>query len=454
MQARVARRLTATAAAPVIALAGCSTAGEDVDEDDIVEVTSTLDCSDFSRYGDLEGTEISVYTAITEPESAGHIAAFAPFEECTGAAVDYEGDRDFESQLQSRLQAGGAPDVAYISQPGLIRTIVEGYDAALPVTPGAEALVDEHFTATWKAFGTIDDTFYGVPLGASVKSFVWYSPTMFDDGGYEVPTTLDELTTLTEEIAAAHPDTKPWCAGIESGASTGWPATDWLEDMVLRTSGPAVYDQWVAHEISFDHPEIVAALDAVGEILKNPDHVNGGLGDVRSIATTSFGEAGEPILDGTCWMMRQATFYQAYWGDDVLVAEDGDVDAFVLPGEGPEGPPMVVGADFAVAFSDRPEVQALQEYLASPEWVDAKVQASGPGWVSAHQGLDPDDLASGLDRRAFDILTDPDADLHFDGSDAMPVDVGSSAFWAAMTDWVVLDVSSPDALAQVEEAWP
>src|SRR5690606_31054684 len=111
----------------------------------------------------------------------------------------------------------------------------------------------------------------------SVKSFVWYSPSMFADNGYEVPTTWDEMMDLTAQISEEQgSDTvKPWCFGIESGGATGWAGTDFLEDVLLRTAGPDVYDQWVAHEIPFNDPQIVEALDTVGSILQNPDYVNG-----------------------------------------------------------------------------------------------------------------------------------------------------------------------------------
>src|SRR5690606_35770228 len=148
-----------------------------------------------------------------------------------------------------------------------------------------EANVDEFFAASWKDYGTVDGTFYAPPLGANMKSFVWYSPGAFADAGYEVPQTWDDMIALSDQIVADG-NGKPWCAGVESGDATGWPATDWIEDVVLRSAGADVYDQWVAHEIPFNDPQIVEAIDIAGDILKNPDYVNGGLGDVSSIATT------------------------------------------------------------------------------------------------------------------------------------------------------------------------
>ncbi|MGB3687008.1 MAG: ABC transporter substrate-binding protein, partial [Ornithinimicrobium sp.] len=377
------------------------------------------------------------------------------FEECTGAEVSYEGSRDFEAQLQVRLQAGNPPDIAFVPQPGLLNTIATTFpDKVAPVSDVAVSNVDEYYDPLWKELGTVDGNYVAAPLGANVKSFVWYSPTAFEEGGYEIPTTQEELLALTDQIVADNPEAKPWCAGIESGTATGWTATDWLEDYMLRTAGPDVYDQWVAHEIPFNDPQVVDALDEVGGILRNADYVNGGLGGVESIATTAFSDAGIPIPAGNCYMMRQASFYQANWDEELTVAEDGDVFAFYLPGETETDKPLLLGGEFTLAFADRPEVAAFQGYLTSPEWSNVKAQLSGPGWISANTELNPDNLVSPIDQLSVELLTDEEATLRFDGSDLMPAAVGSGTFWTAMTDWIALGTSSEDVLTSVESSWP
>jgi alpha-glucoside transport system substrate-binding protein len=75
------------------------------------------------------------------------------------------------------------------------------------------------------------------PYKADVKSLVWYVPENFEDAGYEVPGTMEELKALTEQIVAD--GETPWCIGLGSGGATGWPATDWVEDMMLRTQPPS-----------------------------------------------------------------------------------------------------------------------------------------------------------------------------------------------------------------------
>ncbi|NKY39175.1 ABC transporter substrate-binding protein [Cellulomonas septica] len=453
---RKRRGYTAAAAAGaglVLVLTACSGSDDDGGSGD--GASSTTDCTAYEDYGDLSGKTISVYTSIVDPESQQQIDSYAPFEECTGAKIEYEGSREFEAQLPVRLQAGNPPDIAYIPQPGFLKSIVEQYPDV--VVPAPQAVIDnanEYYTEGWVNYGTVDGTLYATPLGANVKSFVWYSPSAFEENGYEIPTTWDDLIALTDQIREDHPDVQPWCAGIESGDATGWPATDWLEDVVLRTAGADVYDQWVNHEIPFNDPQILEALGTVGSILKDSERVNGGWGDVTSIATTPWNEAAQPIPDGACFLHRAANFYQANWDESLTVAEDGDVYAFYLPGKTEDDKPLLGGGEFVTAFADRPEVAAFQAYLSSPEWANKKAEVTGQGWLSANNGLDPALLQSPIDKLSFDLLTDDSYIFRFDGSDQMPGAVGADAFWKQMTAWIAEDQSDEETLDNIEAAWP
>lgn len=414
---------------------------------------SSIDCSAYDEFGDLSGTTVSVYTSIVEPEQQTQEDSYTPFEDCTGVTVKYEGSREFEAQLLVRIQAGNAPDIAYLPQPGLLKTIVGDYpDAIVPAPDATAANVDEFFSASWKDYGSVDGTFYAAPLGANAKSFVWYSPSMFADAGYDIPETWDDMMDLSQTIADS--GALPWCAGVESGDATGWPGTDWVEDVVLRTAGPDVYDQWYTHEIPFNDPQINEAFDTAGEILKNPEFVNAGLGGVDSIATTPWTDAGFPILDGTCWMHRAANFYATQWPEGTDVSPDGDVYAFYLPTNQTDIKPVLGGGEFVAAFNDRPEVQAFQTYLSSADWANAKALATpAGGWVSANNGLDTNNLATDFDKLSAEILSDPNAVIRFDASDLMPGEVGAGTFWTGIVNWLT-GSSTEEVTDAIEASWP
>lgn len=414
------------------------------------------DCDALKAFGDIKGKSVSVYTSIVAPEDKAHKDSYKAFTDCTGATIKYEGSKEFEAQLPIRVAGGNAPDIAYIPQPGLLATLVKT-GKAKPAPAETAKNVDDMFGADWKGYGTVNGQFYAAPLGANVKSFVWYSPKDFKDGNYQVPKTWDELMTLTKKIAddnKANADVKPWCIGIASGEATGWPATDWLEDVLLRTAGPDVYDQWVKHTIPFNAPPILDALSKVGAIWKNPAYVNGGFGDIKTIASTTFQDGGQPILDKGCYMHRQAGFYAANWPKGTKIGEDGDVFAFYLPPvDEAKGKPVLGGGEFVLAFADRPEVKAFQTYLSSALWANEKAKATPDGgWVSANKKLDVNNLTSPIDKLSAQILQDPKAVFRFDGSDQMPSAVGAGTFWKGMTNWV-LGKDDKATLDYVEASW-
>lgn len=443
-----------------LTLAACLPADEGGDGDSTDGAgggSTAAGCEEYTQYGDLSGSEVNVYTSIVEPESVDQEDSYKKFEECTGADIIYEGSREFEAQLLVRIQAGNAPDIAYIPQPGLLQTIVRDYpDTIVPAPADTEANVDEFFAPSWKDYGTVDGTFYAAPLGANMKSFVWYSPSMFADAGYEIPQTWDEMLALSDQIVADNPDgaVKPWCAGIESGDATGWPATDWIEDIVLRSAGADVYDQWVSHDIPFNDPAILEAFDYADAILRNPAYVNGGIGDVASVATTPWGDGGDPILTGQCYLHRAANFYSNQLPDGTTVAEDGDIFVFYLPPMDESNKPVLGGGEFVAAFDDRPEVAAFQTFLSSDTWANEKALVTDGGWVSANSGLDLDNLSTDMDKLASGVLGDPETVIRFDASDLMPGEVGAGTFWSEMVNWFASGKSSQDVVDDIEASWP
>ncbi|MDT4990092.1 MAG: alpha-glucoside transport system substrate-binding protein, partial [Micromonosporaceae bacterium] len=374
------------------------------------------------------------------------------FSSCTGIKISYEGSNDFESQLPVRVQGGTAPDLAFIPQPGLLQQMVKTGKVAKPPAQTV-ANEDKYWNKAWKAYGSVNGTFYAAPASANMKSMVWYSPKAFTQAGYQVPTTWEQMMALSATIAQSGKG-KPWCGGINSGTATGWPSTDWLEEIVLGKYGGDVYDQWVSHKVKFSDPKIIDAMQVLANWMQNPAWVNGGFGDVKTIATTTFQDAGKPILVGQCWMLQQASFYGAQWPKGTKVAADGDAFAFYLPPNNPAIPtPVEGGGEFTTAFSNRPEVQALQNYLSSPEWATSRIKVAS-GWVSANQGVDKSVYTDQVDQLSAKYLTDPNATFRFDASDLMPAAVGAGQEWKSFTAWFGSGQSIQQVAKDIDAAWP
>lgn len=410
-------------------------------------------CAGDTRGGGGESADdnvVTVYGTIADTEAELLEESWADWAAENDIEVRYEASKEFESQIGIRAQGGNPPDVAIIPQPGIMADLAKrGF--LKPAPQSVQDNVAEGWSEDWAAYGTVDGTLYGAPLMASVKGFVWYQPAKFAEWGVEVPTTWDELITLTQTIQQTT-GAAPWCAGFGSGDATGWPGTDWIEDLVLRQQGPDVYDQWVTNEVPFTDPRIAEAFDAVGTILLDPAYVNAGFGDVKSINSTEFGDVAPALVDGTCALHHQASFFSGFIEDaGGTVAEDGDVWAFVTPGIEAGSNAVTGGGEIVGAFSDDEATQKFITYLSSAEWANKRVELGGV--TSANKGLDPSLASTPILEQAISILQDPETTFRFDASDLMPGAVGGNAFFKGIVNWVN-GAPVADVTTEIEAAWP
>ncbi|MCG7413672.1 ABC transporter substrate-binding protein [Microbacterium aurum] len=385
------------------------------------------------------GGTVRISGGITGSEADALQKVFDDWSKDSGVTVQYTGDKSFEGNIVTKVTGGDAPDIAIVPQPGLLKTLVEtGEVKAAPQS--VEDNVDANWSPDWKKYGTFDDTFYAAPMLANIKGYVWYQPAKFKEWGVEVPKTWDDLIALTKTIQEKT-GAAPWCAGFESGDASGWPGTDWIEDLVLRQSGADVYDQWVAGDVKFTDPQIADAFTAVGDILLNPSYVNAGFGDVKSINDTAFGDVAAKVADGSCPLTHQASFLTANFltvqtadGKTPEIGPDGDVYAFVLPGYEEGSATIEVGGEFVAGFSDSEATEKVLDFMSSPEFADARVSEGGA--ISANLKADPSKASSEFLTEAMKLLQDPNTTVRFDASDLMPATVGSGSFWKGMVDWI------------------
>ena len=396
--------------------------------------------------GESSESTVTVLGVIVGEQQEKLEAALQPFEEQTGIDVIYEGTDSFATLLPVRVESGDAPDIAMFPQPGLMTSFAEA-GQMVPVTEFMdEATLSEAYPETWLSLASVDDSIYGIWYRASVKSLVWYNPKAFEAQGFTVPTTWDEMLDLSDQIVAA--GAMPWCVGLESGDATGWPGTDWVEDIMLRTAGPEVYDQWLAHEIPFNDDAVQTAFERFGEIVLNENYVVGG--SVGAISTP-FGDAPQGLFGDTptCYLHRQANFIASFFPEDVDLTED--VDIFLLPGIDPAyGTPVLVAGDVLGMFNNTPEAQALMEYLATPE--PHEIWAGLGGFLSPHQQVSLEAYPDALSKKQAEFLSNAET-IRFDGSDMMPGAVGTGTFWSGVVEYVAGEPVE-DVLSDIEASWP
>jgi alpha-glucoside transport system substrate-binding protein len=434
------RRLLAVPAVALLLAAAC---GGDDDDDDGGAAPSE---------GQEEDTGTVNLMSAGEPEEVDAYQEI--FDDLINSETDYdveiESVGDFEEQFQIRAE-GGTLDVAAAPQPGAIPDLVDNGSIVALEDMGFDIdELNDTLGESFMALGEYKGKHYGLPTNINLKSMVWYPKDDFDAAGYQVPETWDDLMALSDQIVAD--GGTPWCVGFESEGATGWPATDWMEDIMLRTAGPDVYDQWYKHEIPFNDPAVLAAAQQFGDVMFKDGYVLGGAQATPDIA---FGDAPLPMFDDPpgCWLHRQASFINASFPED---AEAGvDYDWFPLPPIDQEG--TLFAGELTVAGSNRPEVvDFLNRFIAEDVQCEmGGVQASSR--ISPNVDVGPDCYANDILADASVILTDAlsSGTGRFDASDLMPAEVGSGSFWTGMIDYMR---GGPDnvetVLDDIESSWP
>ena len=404
--------------------------------------------------GQLENTGSVELLSAGEPEETDAYQEI--FDELIGEDADYDIEvisaSDFAQQFQIQAE-GGTLDVAAVPQPGAIADLAEqGHIVSLEDLGFDIEELNDLVGEDFMALGEVGGEHYGLPTNINLKSMVWYPKADFDAAGYTVPTTWDELIALSDQIV--EDGSTPWCIGFESGGDSGWPATDWMEDIMLRTAGPDVYDQWVAHEIPFNDPAVKAAAERFGEILFTDGYVLGGPAATADIA---FGDAPGPMFEDPpgCWLHRQASFINSFFPEDAVAGED--YDWFPLPPIDQEG--ILYAGELTVVGKNgnRPEVvDFLRKFMAEEVQCEmGSVQVSSR--ISPNVNVGPDCYANDILAGASEVLTEAltEGTGRFDGADLMPAAVGSGSFWTGMLDYVKSGPSSLDRiLADIESSWP
>ncbi len=381
--------------------------------------------------GQKLGGTVTVLGVWGGAELESFLAMVKPFEEQTGVKVQFEGTRDLNAVLTTRIEGGNPPDVAGLPGPGQMAEFAR----AGKLTP-LDAVLDlgamrQQYAQSWIDLATVDGKVYGIFIKAALKGLIWYDPKVFEAAGYQVPATWDELLALTDRIASE--GKTAWCIGLESGAASGWPATDWIEDIMLRTGGPDAYDKWYRHEVAWTDPTVRRAWELFGKIATNPKYV---YGSQQGVLATNFGESPFPLFTDPpgCYLHHQATFIQDFILKQYPNLTPGeDFDFFAFPPIDAGVPKAVEAAgDLFGMFKDTPQARALMTYLTTPEAQTVWVKRGGA--LSPNRKVSLDQYPDPLSRRAAEILTSADV-ARFDASDLMPEAV-NAAFWKGTLDYV------------------
>jgi alpha-glucoside transport system substrate-binding protein len=397
-----------------------------------------------------DSNEVLVWASLDPPVIDGLQAALDARAEEEGVTVTVEAVEDINSLIMQRIQAGDLPDVAMIPQPGVVRDVVARTDTvALDDVLDMGALEESMTPGTLEA-GTVDGELRGLLVSMNVKSLVFYNKPAWEEAGYPTPATIEELNELTEQIKAD--GNTPWCMGIEDGGGTGWAATDWFEDLVMRYGGPDEYNAWVAHEVPFDSEVVREAAAEFEQLLFTEGNVLGGR---TAIPSTNFGSAANPMFKAQpdCWMYKQGSFMTGFFQESAGVEDlDAEVGVFGFPPveEGGDNP-VLGGGDMAVQLSDNDATSQVMQWLSEPEI--GEEAAPNSSFISPHTTFDTSLYPTELTRQMAGVAYDSTAFL-FDGSDQMPGEVGAGSFWREITAWIADQQDLDTSLQNIDDSWP
>ena len=361
-----------------------------------------------------------------------------PLVDACGIVLQPESTRD-QALLDTRVQAGTPPDIAFWN----VTQLAQYQDQLVAMTDlGVNA---SSYADFWKEIGTVNGRWLGLPVKADPKTLIWYSPVNFEAFGYSVPTTWDELNALVEQMVAD--GNVPWSMGLESGDATGWTGSDFIEDILLVTQGPAYINGLLDGSIPYNDAGVKAAYEIYGKWATDPAYTVSG---AQGTLSTGFLDAIYKVFSDPpeAMMVKQSGFA----GGEISkqypdLAYGTDYAFFGVPGaQGLQG-----GSDWMMAFSDKPAVKALVAYLSS--------EAGGKAWAEASFDLTPNLLGAGA-------YTNPellDKGAILAAATGFVPDIGdtiSSAFgsaeWKAIVDYLNggdLDTALAEAAAVQAEAF-
>ncbi|QBI21828.1 carbohydrate ABC transporter substrate-binding protein [Egibacter rhizosphaerae] len=386
-----------------------------------------------------------------DEEQANFLSTIEPWAEEHGVEVEHEGSDDFETLINTRVEGGNPPDIALFPQPGLMRDMADAGDMRdLDEVLDLDAVEDSLIEGTLDD-GTYEDEVVGLMYRLNLKSLVWYPVPEFEEAGYSAPETWDELEDLTAQMV--DDGNVPWCIGIESSGATGWPATDWVEDIMLRTAGLEATDAWVEGELEFASDEVRGAFEHFEDITGgfSDEYV---LGGNTGMVTTNFGDSSEPMFEDppACYMHRQAQFIQGFFPEEVQENPEEHVDFFPFPPIDEEhGNPALTAGDIASLFTDNPAAEELVQHMATAEAGEPWAEAGG--FLSAHEGFDTSLYPTDIEQRQGEFLTEASF-ARFDPSDDMPAEVGTGAFWTEIVDWIAGETDLDSAVEGIDESFP
>lgn len=390
-------------------------------------------------------TTIEVLNVWSGEEQASFQAVVAPFTKTTGIAINLEVTRNLNAALTMRTRGNNPPDIAVIPNPPQLRQLAEQNLLSRLDTFLDMPKMHQNYARDWLDLASYHGHLYALVYKAANKGTIWYNPMSFQQQGYALPTTWEDLLALSTEIARA--GRYPWALGVENGTASGWPAADWVAEIYLKQFGLDLYDQWVDHQIPWTHSSVKQAFQLFGQIVGGTHYIAGA---PQTVMNTSFDIACyEPFnTPPQAYMDYLGDFAAGFITTEFPKARPGlDFNFFPFPTLDPRYAGAVTGgADLVVAMRDNTAVRQFMTYLAGADAQTIWVKRGGATSINRAVNLQdyPNDVARNSARMLLDATT-----FRFGAGDLMPFPV-QKAFWQQTLNFIA-DQSQLDTILNTIE---
>ena len=397
--------------------------------------------------------EVTIFGGFGGAQAEGFQAELTAFGAANGIKITYTTLASYDTDIRVKVKAGQAPNIGMWPQPGGLleySSVLEPIDNLKSVDLAG---IKKTLVPGWANLATKGGKTYGLPVSANVKSLVWYNPSNFKAAGLTVPKTDADLTKLTNTIKSKKLGF-PWCVGIESGGATGWAATDWMEEYVLRYGGEAQYTAWWKGKLPWSSATVQKAAKKFADVALTPGNVNGG---GKAIAATNFGTTANLFVKdkSKCFMMRQGSFITDFFPDAIKAEYKANnftnVGVFKLPAPAGTTDAVLGGGDLAAAFDDNAATQKVMNFILSDKLGQGAMLKTYPSYLSAHKTFPSAGYANPITKNIAGILSSAKL-FGFDGSDLAPAVVNATQ-WKELTNWISGKKTQKQAFAAIDASW-
>ena len=410
-------------------------------------------CSNGGGSSGSTSNTVTIWSSVDPPVQAGLDKKLTAELAASGSKIKIHWSTvtNINQLIITKIQAGGLPDIAYIPQPGVVAQM-QSLGAAKPMNSVVDmSALQQDLVPGVLSAGTVDGKLYGLLGSANVKGLIWYNKSAWAKAGWQIPTTIPQLMALEAQMKAKG-GTAPFCMGVASSGSNGWPATDWFETLMMKDYGPTVYNNWVAHSVKFVSPQVENVASQFSQLLFTPGDTYGGR---AAIDSNNFGTAGNGLFTTPtpkCWMYFQGSFITGFFPSAVQKNLDKSVGVFEFPPAMAGGQdPIEGGGDMITMLDTNPATEKVVKLLSQPQIGDDAAPTSS--FISPYKNFDASLYPNDTTRTVAGLMYKADHFL-FDASDAMPAQVGAGTFWTQMVAWIGNQESSSSALAAIDQSWP